>query len=155
MGKMSDKEKAKPQAFKNGKGKKFMCLRVAGLFSGLLKANNLPRRSLCPYNWALFSDTGEVNLLACQLPRKRKKALALVFSHTQNLVSCLSGQAQNTRSLLSIFLPYNKYKKYSHQTFEKNQKSTEKWSVSMHSITNWLSFQKPTDFKSEQQSTYK
>lgn len=77
MGKMSDKEKAKPQACKNGKRKKFMCLRVADLFAGsnpLLKANNLARRSLCAYNWAVFSGIGEVNLFGCQLPRKRKKA---------------------------------------------------------------------------------
>lgn len=94
--------------------------------------------------------------LAClPAPKEMKKGLlALVFSHTQNLQSAVSVSRPRT--------PGHFYQSFFHIINTKNTvtkhlrkiKSTEKWSISMHSITNWLSFQKSTDFKSEQDSPH-
>ena len=124
MGKMSDKEKAKPQALKSGKGRNLCAWGLQACFQGLPHSSKqVPCLGVCVPTTEPFSGFGEVNLPACQLPRKREKACwPCVLTPTELTVGCLREQAQNTRSLVSIFLPYYKYKKYSHQTFEKNQK---------------------------------
>lgn len=66
-------------------------------------------------------------LVCLPAPKETKKGLlALVFSHTQNLQSAVSvGRPRTPGHFYQSFFHIINTKKYSHQTFEKNQKHRE------------------------------